>query len=282
MTADKSASPREEWRRYMTDFNEGLGLVYERLVLNDFLEGLMERYHPGEILEAPVYGMAGVTGINSVRFAQSGAHVTLVDSNSERIEGIRQIWAELGLSAAFVHVGDFATLPFKNKTFDLAWNWAALWHLPKPERLIEELARISRNLIFVAMPNRAQFGYILRKYLLERDFGDYVDEGWADTHRIKKALASANVTIVDEGVIDVPPWPDTVMPAGQVLQKLGVRSTRLSGAQWNWSTMDYYLGRRPDLKAKMERYAFLERAPLPWRLKTIWAHHRYLVGSVSA
>jgi hypothetical protein len=91
---------------------------------------------------------------------------------------------------------------------------------------------------------------------------------------------------VDEGVLDVPPWPDTVMPAAQVLKRLGIKSKKLdaqfSGTGWNWSTMDYYLGRRPELKAMIDRYTFLERAPIPWQLKAIWAHHRYVLAQVKS
>ena len=281
MSAAMPKTAQNSWRRYMTDYNEGLGLVYERIVLNDFLERLLDKHKLRSILEAPIFGMAGVSGINSVRLAQLGSDVTLVDLEPDRLEGVRRIWSELMLSARFVQVSDLAKLPFENQTFDLAWNWAALWHLPQPEALIRELVRVSRNLIFVAMPNRAQLGYILRKYLLERDFVTFVDERWADSRRIKRVLLSAGVKIIDEGVLDVPPWPDTVMPAAQVLQKLGIRSQQFSGPRWNWSTMDYYLGRRPELRAQMEHYAFLEHAPLPWQLKSIWAHHRYVLGSVS-
>ena len=38
------------WRKYLTDYNEGLGLVYERFVLNDFLEQL-RRQHEELLLE---------------------------------------------------------------------------------------------------------------------------------------------------------------------------------------------------------------------------------------
>jgi hypothetical protein len=278
MTAAPTKKARDGWRKYMTDYNEGLGLVYERIVLNDFLERLMERHQLHSILEAPVFGMAGVSGINSVRLAQRGADVTLVDCNAERLEGVRRIWDELGLSAKFLFLTDFSNLPFETQTFDLAWNWAALWYLQRPEGLIRELVRVSRNLVFVAMPNRVQVGYLLRKFVLERDFVNYVDERWADARRIKKALLTAGARIIDEGVLDVPPWPDTVMPAAQVLQKVGIRSKQFSGSSWNWSTMDYYSGRRPELKKQIDRYAFLERAPLPWQVKSIWAHHRYLVA----
>ncbi|MBI5034119.1 MAG: class I SAM-dependent methyltransferase [Chloroflexi bacterium] len=277
--------PEERWRKYLTDYNEGLGLVYERLVLNDYLDRIVSQHNIRTVLEAPIYGMAGVSGINSVRLAQRGCAVTLVDENAERLNGIERVWNELSLRATFVHQADLTLLPFDDKSFDLTWEWAGLWYLPNAEALLKELVRVSRKLVFVAMPNRVQVGYLMRKYLLERDFVNYVDESWADINRIKKVLRNALVKFIDEGVLDVPPWPDTVMPAAQVLQRLGIRSKKLdsqfSGAGWNWSTMDYYLGHRPELKAQIDRYTFLERAPLPWQIKAIWAHHRYVLGQVT-
>jgi hypothetical protein len=278
------------WKRYLTDYNEGLGLVYERFVLNDFLLALGQEYGLDSVLEAPLFGMAGVSGINSVAFAQSGAAVTLVDEHAERLAAVERIWGELGLAASFVHHTGWGELPFPDDAFDLAWNWAALWHLSdgspdstqRPEELLRELVRISRRLVFVAMPNRVQVGYLLRKYVLERDFVDYVDEGWADIGRVRRVLEEAGVRIVRQGVLDVPPWPDTVMPASEVLVRLGIRSKKLegqfSGDSWQWSTMAYYLGQQPELYDRVMRYAWLDRAPIPWRLKAVWAHHRYVVG----
>ncbi|MGB8646563.1 MAG: class I SAM-dependent methyltransferase [Anaerolineae bacterium] len=279
MTSAPSQAPRETWRKYMHEYNEGLGLVYERIVLNDFLDQLMDRHTLHTVVEAPIYGMAGVSGINSVRLAQRGAAVTLVDCDAERLDGVHRIWNELQLTASF-YQNDFLKLPFEDRTFDLAWNWAALWHIPQPEPLIKELVRVSRQFVFIAMPNRVQVGYLLRKYILERDFVNYVDESWADIRRVKRILQECGARIIDEGVLDVPPWPDTVMPAAQVLSKFGLRSKQFEGNNWNWSSMDYYLGKRPELKARIERYAFLEHAPIPWQIKSVWAHHRYVLVHV--
>lgn len=276
--------PPERWRKNLTDYNEGLGLVYERLMLNDFLQDLQQKHSLKSVLEAPIYGMAGVSGINSVILARSGASVTLVDDNAERLENIERIWQELGLSADLFFQSPISELQFPDRAFDLAWNWAALWYLPDAERLIGELVRVSRNLVFIAMPNRAQVGYLMRKYVLEKDFVRYVDESWANINRVKTILRDWDCKLIDEGVLDVPPWPDTVMPATEVLKRLGIQSkemqARFEGDGWNWSSMDYYSGKRPDLKAQMDRYAFLERAPVPWQIKSIWAHHRYVVARV--
>ena len=273
-----------DWRVYLTDYNEGLGLVYERFVLNDFLLDLRERYSLQSVLEAPLYGMAGVSGINSVILADAGCKVTLADDNQERLEGVQRIWGELELPATLVQVRDWGNLPFADNTFDMTWEWAGLWYLPDAQVLLEELVRVSRDLVFIAMPNRWQVGYFMRKYLIDKEFFVEIGEreAWVNIAMIKRLLGWLGVEIVEEGVLDVPPWPDTVMPANEVLQRLGVRSDKLqdqfTGEGWEWSTMAYYLGEQPDLRERVMRYAWLDHAPLPWQIKSIWAHHRYLVG----
>ncbi len=274
----------DTWEHYLTDYNEGLGLVYERFVLNDFLLALRARYGIGSVLEAPLFGMAGVSGINSVVLAQHGCRVTLVDDHLRRLQGVARIWQELRLPVHLVAVRDWSRLPFPDGTFDLTWEWAALWFVPDPEGLLRELVRVSRRVVFVAMPNRWQVGYWLRKWVLDRDFFRRVDESWTDMGRICRVLEAAGARIVSQGVLDIPPWPDTVMPAREVLRRLGIRWARLerrfSGDAWQWSTMAYYLGHQPDLYARVMRYAWLEKAPLPWWVKILWGHHRYVVGMV--
>ena len=249
------------WKHYLTNYNEGLGLVYERFVLNDFLLDLQRKHDIHTVLEAPLYGMAGVSGINSVALAQAGCEVTLVDDEPERAAGVRRIWDELGLEVSVLETDSsrWGNLPFDDGSFDLAWEWAGLWYLPDAAALLRELARVSRDLVFVAMPNRRQVGYLLRKYVLERDFVESVDERWVDIGLLRRTVEEAGLRIIGQGVLDVPPWPDTVMPASEVLQKLGLRSRRLedrfTGDSWEWSTMAYYLGQQPDLYERVMKYA---------------------------
>lgn len=275
------------WRKYLTDYNEGLGLVYERFVLNDFLEALRRKYAIHSVLEAPLYGMAGVSGINDVMLARSGVDVTMVDDNAERIEGVQRIWEEdLGMSPnlTLIHPGCWDDLPFTDNSFDLTWEWAGLWYIHNPAGLLRELVRTSRDLVFVAMPNNIQVGYWMRKLVIDREFFATHDESWTNIGRIRRILEQAGVEIIDQGVLDVPPWPDTVMPANEVLQRLGIRSRKLeaqfTGDDWQWSTMAYYMGQEPDLRERVIKYAWLDHAPLPWQIKAVWAHHRYLLGRV--
>ncbi|MEM7034465.1 MAG: methyltransferase domain-containing protein [Chloroflexota bacterium] len=270
------------WKKYLTDYNEGLGVVYERFILNDFLTDLAKKHEIKTVLEAPLYGMAGVSGINSYCFAQMGAEVTLIDNNSERLEGVQRIWGELNTPASFLYHTDLTQLPFDDNTFDFTWEWAGLWYLPDAAGLLRELVRVSRNLVFVAMPNNLQVGYLMRKYIIDRDFFDTIDERWVQMGLIKKNLSAEGLAFIDEGVLDVPPWPDTVMPAAEVLKRLGIKSKRLedqfTGDGWTWSTMAYYLKQQPDLYDQVIKYAWLDHAPIPWQLKMVWAHHRYVLG----
>jgi hypothetical protein len=281
-------SETNTWRKYLTDYNEGLGLVYERFVLNGFLENLRQKQRIQSVLEAPLYGMAGVSGINDVIFAQKGVDVTLVDDNAERLRGVERIWrADLRLPVNLVYnpPARWGALPFANRSFDLTWCWAALWYIQDPAGLLAELARTSRKLVFVAMPNNLQVGYWMRKLVIDREFFHHHDETWTDIGRIRRLLEANGVEIIDQGVLDVPPWPDTVMPANEVLKRLGIRSKQLeeqfTGDGWRWSTMAYYLGQEPDLYERVMKYAWLDRAPLPWQIKAVWAHHRYLLGRVA-
>ena len=284
-TQTPSVPALETWRPYLTDYNEGLGVVYERFVLNDYLLDLAEKHSIQTILEAPLYGMAGVSGINSYWLAKHGRMVTLVDDHAERLASIKRIWGELKTLATFVNHTDYSRLPFDDDSFDFTWEWAGLWYLDDPESLLRELVRVSRNLVLVAMPNNLQVGYLLRKYVIDRDFFTQVNEAWVKMNKIKQVLQSAGLEIIEEGVMDVPPWPDTVMPAAEVLKRLGIKSKKLesqfTGDGWTWSTMAYYLGQQPELYDQVIKYAWLDRAPLPWQLKTIWAHHRYVLGRVS-
>lgn len=277
----------DTWSKYLTDYNEGLGLVYERFVLNDYLEDLRARWRVESVLEAPLYGMAGVSGINDVMLARAGVDVTMVDDNPVRLAGVRRIWEEdLQMDATLVQIPPdrWGALPFADRSFDLTWQWAGLWYIADPAGLLRELARTSRKLVFVAMPNNIQVGYWMRKLVIDSEFFATHDEGWTDIARIRAILEDAGVTIIEEGVLDVPPWPDTVMPASEVLKRVGIRSQKLdeqfTGEEWQWSTMAYYLDEQPELRDKVMKYAWLDHANLPWQVKSIWAHHRYLLGIV--
>ena len=180
------------WKKYLTDYNEGLGLVYERFVLNDFLLHLKGHYGFYRVLEAPLYGMAGVSGINSVALARIRCPVTLADDNPERIAGIERIWGELALPAAFAIVEDWSSLPYPGpaaSTSSGTGRPCGDWRIPP--RFLPEMVRCANHLVFVAVPNPVQVGYQVRKHIVEPEFVKEVDERWTDIGMIRRQLQDA-------------------------------------------------------------------------------------------
>ncbi len=267
-----------------SDFDEGLGTVYERFMLNRLFERLMGPCSLNRVLEVPIYGTTGLTGINSVFFAGSGCKVTLVDPQKENVEKAAAIWRLLPYDNSYdiLWNSDLSHLPFPDASFDLAWNFAALWHVGKPALLLAEMARVTSNLLLIVLPNRIQLGYPLRKYFLDRKFFDSVDERWADTANVRSTLASLGLRLRERGVVDVPPWPDTCLPVGRVLEKLGIRRASLRRGlekSWRWDIVRYYTGEDRTLKDRVGKFSFIETLPIPWQLKTPLAHHKYLLFS---
>jgi len=271
----------------MGDFDEGLGTVYERLVMNDIFDRLMETFSIKNVLEVPVYGMTGLTGINSVEFTNKGCSLTTVDNSLERIEESKELWGLIRPNERikFCYADGFSELPFKDNSFDLVWNFAALWHIEDAPSLIEEMVRVSSNLVFISVQNNRQIGYYLRKYLIDRKLFTEVHETWLNLSLIRDLLAKNGTKIVEQGVFDIPPFPDIAMPISELFTKVGLRrGARRMGKgdtqrkRWKWNIVDYYTGKDPQLNKRLRKFMFIENSPLPSRLKALWAHHRYILA----
>lgn len=267
------------------NFDEGLGTVYERFMLNAFFDSLIEKYSPGNVLEVPLVGMTGLMGINSFHFASKGCRLTMADTGGDRLREAEELWSILPCDKAMrqlVGLDADTALPFDDASFDLVWNFAALWHLEDAERMLREMARVTSNLVVVFMPNRSQIGYFLRKHLFDRSFFRKVDERWVDMDRISAVLRSSGMKDRGRGILDMPPWPDTCVPIKSVLRKLGIGKDGEKDdktGRWEWDIVSYYVGRNPELRERVERWSFLENSHMPDWLKALWAHHRYVIFS---
>lgn len=267
--------------------DEGLGTVYERLVLDDFFRRWIQTHNIRRVLEAPIYGMTGLTGINSFEFVRQGASLTLVADKQEHLDESRRLWQLLGLAdrVDFRLVEDLSALPFADRSFDFVWNFAALWHLQDAPALVEELARVSSNLVFISVQNTRQPGFFLRKHFIDRELFATVHERWLRLGPVKEQLRNHSMAVLKEGVFDVPPFPDTAMPVGRLLERLKLRKPR-SAAQaaqkrWSWNIVKHYAGQDPGLRERVGKFMFLERSPLPTALKALWAHHRFVLAGRS-
>ena len=265
-------------------YDEGLGTVYERFRLNYIFKRLMKTNNIKRILEYPMYGMTGVDGINSVYFAQQNAEVEIVDDNWERLEKVKNNWQLLQLdhklNTHFCPHSEIGRIDLPEQSYDLVWNFAALWFYHDADIIINRMIDLSQKLVMISVNNTTQPGYPLRKYLLDREFftENDIDTRWVQMPRIKQILLAYGLDILEEGVFDTPPWPDTCLPVDELKRKLGLKVDSTQKSDWLWSMMAWYAGEDPELENKVKKFMFIEDSLLPRFIKQFWSHHRYIIA----
>jgi ubiquinone/menaquinone biosynthesis C-methylase UbiE len=95
-----------------------------------------ERWRGRRVLEVGV-GL----GTDFVRFARAGAALTGLDLTEASVSLVRRRLELEGLGAELV-VADAESLPFSNESFDLAYSWGVLHHMPNTQRAIDEVHRV--------------------------------------------------------------------------------------------------------------------------------------------
>ncbi len=265
-------------------FDEGLGTVYERFRLNYIFRRLIKTNEIQRILEYPIYGMTGVDGINSVYFAQQNIKVDLVDCDWQRLEKVKSYWQRLYLDdklvTHFIPGKEMGRIDLPENSYDLVWNFAALWFYHDADIIINRMIDLSRKLVMISVNNPLQPGYPLRKYLLDREFfrKNDIDTRWIQLRRIKCIIQSRGLKIIEEGIFDTPPWPDTCLPIAEIKRKLGFKVDDSKKSDWLWSILAWYAGEDPELEKKVRRFMFIEDSFLPLWIKQYWSHHRYIIA----
>jgi len=265
------------WKHYFKNHHEGLGTTYERFILHNYFKNLKSNYSVQSVLEAPSFGMTGVSGINSMWWAIEDTHVTIVDHSRERIDLIENVWRELSLSADCIYnSNDYNKHPFEDNSFDMGWNFAALWFVPNLDKFLKELTRVSRKVIFICIPNRSNVFYLLRK-LSDKNSNSLYEEN-INPVKIRKIMLKYNWQINEIGYLDIPPWPDIAMKKEDLLKKVGLKQLAKkikTGDENHICILDYFSGKNNNMDKEILKYAFLENSPRIFQ--RIWAHHQYFI-----
>lgn len=259
------------WHRYFEGCGEGLGTTYERFVLHRYFQKLRKAYSIGTVLEFPSFGMTGISGINSMWWACTGANVTVIDDLVERLGMVKKVWEAASLAASFVCCGhEFPSLPFRDDGFDMSWNFASLPLVPEVTFLLKEITRVTKKVIFIVIPNTASIAAFLGPY-------------WGGNCRINPIglvdeMSSLHWSVEERGFFDVPPWPDIAMKKEDLLRRIGFSglADRLEARSHSSNCIvDYFMGLRPNMERELLKYSFFEN--IPNFLKRFWAHHQYFV-----
>lgn len=267
------------WQSYFTNPHEGLGSSYERIILNRLLLDLKNKYDIKSLLEVPIFGFTGITGINSVDLYLSGCDVTLVDHDKERIVCVDQILKDLDVEIKVEKVESYNTLPFHDKSFDMTWNFSALWFVEDLNIFLSELSRITKKVILLCVPNQSGMGYRWQKAHSDIPSDIVFNENNINPSLIKTHMRKLDWHFVSEAYIDCPLWPDIGMSKEKFLAQIipaysPTQHKEVPEKQIN--ILDYYKGLDPGFADRMLKFSFLENHA-PKVFKKYWSHHRWLL-----
>lgn len=134
------------------------------------------KYAGKEILD-----LGCAVGNYSRRLASLGYRVKGADINPEYI----RIARERGVDA-YVIEGD--VLPFPDRSFDSVLLFEVLEHLPDPDRVLREAARVARKNVILTAPNSERVSELQRMGLLYEHFGDLDHRNFFTPESMSKLL----------------------------------------------------------------------------------------------
>ena len=266
----------KNWKKYFTNTDEGLGSSYERIILNNKLESICKHFNISSVLETPSFGFTGLSGINSMGLAKNGKRITLIDNDKSRIELIEKIWSKMNIPLKIEYAKVFDSIPFSDSSFDLSWNFSALWFVDDLSDFLKELTRVTSQVILLTVPNRSGMGYISQKILGFKELKKHLKEENILPKNLKKEMKNNGWMLIDSNYIDCPPWPDIGMPKEKFLKIFGLSWLIKKKEHIPMTIMDYYNDNDPDFPGKMMSYFWFEKKA-PKLIKTFWAHHRYFL-----
>ncbi|MFH1787894.1 MAG: class I SAM-dependent methyltransferase [Candidatus Altiarchaeota archaeon] len=274
----------------LNQLGEGLGTAYERYALNRFLERISKRLKVSSVLEHPANGVMGVPGIKSMVLALNGVNVTLANPSKKIMEEARALWRMLGLEAAYV-VCELYAAPFKDDSFDLAWNFCCFEHFEEPERIYGEMKRCSARYVLAEVQNIFNVGFILHSlyHKLRGEAWDHGEKEAMDWREVKKVYEACGLSVCEVDGNDMPPWPDINMKLGDILEakkealddklefRPDVKTKTIHEIKHLWSKPPKESLSSPRMLFLRVWHDLIERLT-PRKLRIFLCHHPYVIG----
>lgn len=130
-----------------------------------------EKYRDRKVLE-----IGCGLGIDSVKFAKSGAELTCVDLSDTSVCHTRQLLDDLGLPAT-VCQGNAEELEFSDESFDVVYAYGVLMHVENEQKALAEVHRVLKTggEALVVLYHRRSWFWLLKKLTginVESEAGD--------------------------------------------------------------------------------------------------------------
>jgi len=239
---------------------EGIGSIYERIVLSRLFRRLIKDYQFRTVAE---FGGLEITkGYDNLAFLLSGKRVTLVGNNCLEI---KKNWKP--------KIKPEFCLPqtVGNKKFDLVWNFAVLQ--VDPNAVSQALGLTSKYFLFFApnflnlgMPAHLLYHWITRTECKHAERGSILAR---TRFGLTRLIEKNGGEVIKSGYIDIPPIPDIGFSIRELKTHYGLPVKSKVAADFDQQTM-----------ARVEKLGVIEKLPLPEFARFFFAHHIYAFGKI--
>ncbi len=251
------------------------GITYDRYRLGVLFERIVRTRRIGSVIEVPAAGEKAMPSIYSLALGLLGCEVTLVNPVEESLAA----WDRLGIrdKVSVVRVESLEDLPLGDSSFDMAWNFVTLSKTGSFDRVLGEMARVSRDLVMTVHNNGFNLGYPWHR-LLHAALRLPWTHGETRYHwpwEVTRAYERLGLKRVAVDVFDSPPWPD---PPGFRDVRLHLQLADggdVTSSTWHAPVVDYYAaGRFP---IWMRALSLVEDLPGPRWIRYPFSHLFYVL-----
>jgi hypothetical protein len=252
---------------------EAWGVDYERYALGKLIRKLVLKYNIKKVLDIPASGVKAMPSIYSLAFGEAGCEVTLVNADSKS----KKSWIDLGYDVKFVEVSDITKTSFEDDSFDFVWNFAIFPELDNKVELLKEMKRVSRRYVGVFAVNGYNVGAYVHRFLhnIKKIPWTHGDKKLLYYPNLKGLFFDCGLKIDKVGVVDTPPWPDSIGFRDIRLHRMNID---MSEYDWSSNTISYMGGKKYPFWIKLV-YMF-ESIPMPLFIKRLYSHIYFVIGKV--
>lgn len=252
---------------------ECFGVDYERYALDKTLQKIVKKYRIQNALEIPALGIKAMPSIYSIGLGLAGCRVTLVNGKDTSL----QVWKKLGIGdlVDIHYCRDIRNTGLADNKYDFVWNFASFSTLDEKEKVFQEMTRISRKYIAIFSPNSYNPGYYSHRFahLLSKIPWSHGDVTFYSPRKTAKFMQHPGLKILDIGVLDSPPWPDSIGFRDIRLHRM---RTDLNQINWHSKYVDYLSESR--FPTWIKALYMFERIPVPLFIKYFYSHLFYVIA----
>ena len=257
----------------ITKEKEGFGVDYERFAIIRLSKKVVKELGIGSVVEIPAGGVKAAPSLYSIGFGLEDCKVILINGE----EYIRRYWKQLGIggNVKFLKEKSIYQTTLPDNFADLVWNYVWISKCKKPLALIKEMKRISRRFVMCASINGFNMGFWIHRALhkITKIPWTHGNTMLNFPHNLKGLFKKASLKNIKMGVVDCPPWPDSL---GFRDMRLHRRARALLVKEWDPQIIT--LIKEAKIPRWMQLCYLIGSLPIPTVTKLIHAHVFYIIG----